>query len=58
MTVQYSDDAGTTWHSASVAGSKVIFPTPAGPSISLKSHVTDKAGNTTDQTVIAAYTIR
>jgi hypothetical protein len=34
---------------------QAIFPTPAGTSISLKSTATDTSGNTTTQTVIAAY---
>jgi hypothetical protein len=58
LTVEYSSDAGTTWHPATVAGTQLIFPTPAGKTISLKSQATDKAGNATTQTVIAAYTIR
>lgn len=57
LTVQYSDNAGTTWHPATIAGPNLIFPTPAGTTISLKSEATDKSGNTTDQTVIAAYII-
>ncbi|MEV4263135.1 S8 family serine peptidase [Kribbella sp. NPDC049584] len=56
--IQYSDDGGATWKQAPVAGSKAIFPTPAGKTISLRSTVTDAAGNSTTQTVIAAYSMR
>ncbi|WP_371407243.1 S8 family serine peptidase [Kribbella sp. NBC_00662] len=56
--VQYSDDGGATWKQAPVAGNKAIFPTPAGKTISLRSTATDAAGNSTTQTVIAAYTMR
>jgi hypothetical protein len=57
LTVQYSAEAGATWHPATVAGSRLIFPTPAGTTISLRSTATDKSGNATTQTVIAAYPI-
>jgi subtilisin family serine protease len=56
--VQYSDDGGATWKQAPVAGNKAIFPTPAGNTVSLRSTATDAAGNSTTQTVIAAYTMR
>ncbi|HZX06239.1 S8 family serine peptidase [Kribbella sp.] len=56
--IEYSDDAGTTWRQAPVAGGNAIFPTPAGATISLRSTATDAAGNSTTQTVIAAYTVR
>ena len=62
LEVQVSGDNGTTWKAASVvpsgAGYKAVFPTPAGTSVSLKATVLDTAGNTTDQTVIAAYPLR
>ncbi|MEU4196067.1 S8 family peptidase [Kribbella sp. NPDC026611] len=57
LTIQYSDDAGATWKTAAVGGGKAIFPTPAGAWISLKSTATDAAGNTTTQTVTAAYRV-
>ncbi|MEV5963282.1 S8 family serine peptidase [Kribbella sp. NPDC051952] len=57
LTVEYSSDAGTTWHKATVVGSKVVFKTPAGNKISLRSTAADNSGNTTTQTVITAYTI-
>ncbi|MFI5696229.1 S8 family peptidase [Kribbella sp. NPDC051586] len=56
--IQYSDDGGVTWKQAPVAGDKAIFPTPAGDTISLRSTATDAAGNSTTQTVIAAYRMR
>ena len=56
--IQYSDDGGVTWKQAPVAGGKAIFPTPAGKTISLRSTATDAAGNSTTQTVIAAYSMR
>ncbi|MFG1814623.1 S8 family serine peptidase [Kribbella sp. NPDC049174] len=62
LQVQVSGDGGTTWKAASVvpsgAGYKAVFATPAGPSVSLKATLVDAAGNTTDQTVIAAYPLR
>ncbi|MDX2967580.1 S8 family serine peptidase [Kribbella solani] len=58
LKVEYSDDAGVTWRQAPVTGGKAIFPTPAGKSVSLRSTATDAAGNTTTQTVIAAYNHR
>ncbi|MER7244256.1 S8 family peptidase [Kribbella sp. NPDC000426] len=56
--VQYSDDGGASWKQAPVAGNKAIFPTPAGNTVSLRATATDAAGNSTTQTVIAAYTMR
>ncbi|WP_329005899.1 S8 family peptidase [Kribbella sp. NBC_00709] len=56
--LQYSDDDGATWRQAPVAGGKAIFPTPAGKTISLRSTATDAAGDSTTQTVIAAYAMR
>jgi len=41
-----------------VVGGKAVFATPAGTSISLKSTATDAAGNTTTQSVIAAYAVQ
>ncbi|HEY3513013.1 S8 family peptidase [Kribbella sp. NPDC051137] len=56
--IEYSGDAGATWREAPVVGGKAIFPTPPGSSISLRSTATDATGNTTTQTVIAAYNLR
>jgi hypothetical protein len=62
LEVQVSGDEGKTWKAAAVvrsgAGYKAIFVTPKGGSVSLKAHVVDAAGNTTDQTVIGAYPLR
>ncbi|MFG1912938.1 S8 family serine peptidase [Kribbella sp. NPDC048928] len=56
--IEYSGDGGATWRQAPVAGGKAIFPTPAGKAVSLRSTATDAAGNSTTQTVLAAYTLR
>ncbi|HEY3559819.1 MAG TPA: S8 family serine peptidase [Kribbella sp.] len=56
--IEYSGDGGATWRQAPVAGGEAIFPTPAGKAVSLRSTATDAAGNTTTQTVIAAYNLR
>ncbi|WP_020392435.1 S8 family serine peptidase [Kribbella catacumbae] len=62
LELQVSGDDGKTWKPASVvragAGYKAIFATPAGGAISLKAHLVDAVGNTTDQTVIGAYLLR
>jgi subtilisin family serine protease len=64
VTLQVSGDGGKTWRAASVVRTgkttyKAIFRTPAGAKlISLRSTLTDKAGNTAGQTVINAYRIR
>jgi hypothetical protein len=60
LTVQVSGDNGTTWSAAAVAPVghghyKAIFKTPAGPTVSLRSHLVDGAGNATDLTVISSY---
>nr|WP_239062346.1 S8 family serine peptidase [Streptomyces sp. SID13031] len=59
VAVQVSGDDGKTWKAATVvrsgAGYQAIFATPAGAKVSLRAQVADVAGNTTDQTVIAAY---
>jgi hypothetical protein len=56
--IEYSDNAGATWRQAPVAGGKAVFPTPAGKTVSLRATATDAAGNSTTQTVIAAYSLR
>ena len=62
LELKVSGDDGKTWKPASVvragAGYKAIFATPKGAAISLKAHLVDAAGNTTDQTVIGAYLLR
>ncbi|WP_433016549.1 S8 family serine peptidase [Kribbella sp. CA-294648] len=62
LELKVSGDDGKTWKPASVvrvgAGYKAIFATPKGGAISLKAHLVDAAGNTTDQTVIGAYLLR
>ncbi|TCC50131.1 hypothetical protein E0H75_17785 [Kribbella capetownensis] len=63
-TLQYSADGGTTWRAAPLApgsGGKytAIFPTPKeGKTVSLKLHLADADGNTTDLTTIDAYQLR
>ncbi|HEY9337515.1 MAG TPA: S8 family serine peptidase [Kribbella sp.] len=56
--IEYSGDAGATWRQAPVVGGKAVFPTPAGKAVSLRATATDAAGNSTTQTVIAAYSLR
>ena len=63
LTVQVSGDGGKTWKNAAVAPIghgryKAIFQTPAGKSVSLRSHLVDGAGNVTDLTVIGSYAMR
>ncbi len=62
LALQVSGDNGKTWKPAAVvrvgAGYKAIFATPKGAAVSLKAHLVDAAGNTTDQTVIGAYLLR
>ncbi|WP_238161259.1 S8 family serine peptidase [Kribbella antibiotica] len=58
--LQVSGDGGKTWHRASVTRSgssyRAFFVTPKNATtISLKTHVVDAAGNTTDLTTIGAY---
>jgi hypothetical protein len=60
LTIQVSGDDGKTWRDAAVAPIghgryKAIFKTPAGKSVSLRSHLVDGAGNATDLTVIRSY---
>jgi hypothetical protein len=62
LELKVSGDDGKTWKSAAVvrvgSGYKAIFATPKGGAISLKAHLVDAAGNTTDQTTIGAYQLR
>jgi hypothetical protein len=59
LEIQVSGDDGVTWKKASVvrvgSGYKAIFATPKGTTVSLKAHLVDAGGNSTDQTTIAAY---
>jgi subtilisin family serine protease len=63
-TLQYSADGGTTWRTAPLAPEAAgkytaIFPTPKeGKTVSLKLHLADADGNTTDLTTIDAYHLR
>ncbi|GAA0596194.1 S8 family serine peptidase [Kribbella sandramycini] len=61
LKVQVSGD-GTKWTEAKVQrtakGYRASFATPAGPSVSLRAQLVDKAGNTTEQAVIAAYLLK
>jgi len=63
VTVDYSTDDGTTWHSATVAtvnaqtGSytaTVVHPSGSG-FVSLRAHAVDFAGNTVTETITRAY---
>jgi hypothetical protein len=62
--VQASGDEGKTWLAvvavrADDRNCKAVFPAPArAKSVSLRTHVVDADGNTTDQTTIVAYVQR
>jgi len=62
--LQVSGDDGKTWRRAAVVpvgkgAYKAIFATPQGAkTVSLKAHVVDAGGNTTDQTTIGAYPLK
>jgi hypothetical protein len=62
LELKVSGDDGRTWKPAAVvrsgSGYKAIFVTPKGGAVSLKAHLVDAAGNTTDQTTIGAYQFR
>ncbi|MEV6413400.1 S8 family serine peptidase [Kribbella sp. NPDC051718] len=62
LELKVSGDDGKTWKSAAVvrtrSGYQAIFVTPKGGAVSLKAHLVDAAGNTTDQTTIGAYQFR
>ncbi|MEU4394951.1 S8 family serine peptidase [Kribbella sp. NPDC023855] len=62
LKVEVSGDNGTTWKQALVTrttkGYQAAFITPAGPTVSLRAHLVDRAGNTTDQSVISAYKLK
>lgn len=62
LKVEVSGDNGTTWTSAKVIrttkGYQAAFVTPAGPTVSLRAHLVDRTGNTTDQSVISAYKLK
>jgi len=62
LKVEVSGDNGATWTTAKVTrtagGYKATFTTPAGSTVSLRSHLVDRSGNTTDQTTISAYHLK
>ncbi|WP_405055817.1 S8 family serine peptidase [Kribbella sp. NBC_01505] len=62
LKVEVSGDNGATWTTAKVrqtsAGYLATFITPAGSSISLRAHLVDRAGNTTDQSTTSAYHLK
>jgi hypothetical protein len=62
LELKVSGDDGKTWKPAAVvrtgAGYRAIFVTPKGGSVSLRAHLVDAVGNTTDQTTIGAYQFR
>lgn len=62
LTVEVSGDNGTTWTTTKIrktpTGYAAIFSTQAGPTVSLRAHLTDRDNNTTDQTVISAYHLK
>ncbi|TDD59399.1 hypothetical protein E1263_15260 [Kribbella antibiotica] len=62
LTVEVSGDDGKTWTPAKVRrtgqGFTAVFNTPAGAGISLRTSVTDKAGNNTTQSVLNAYRLK
>ena len=57
VAIQYSAD-GKTWKPTVIAGSRAVFPTPSSAEVSLRAVVTDRAGNTTTQTLIGAYQLK
>ncbi|WP_030488001.1 S8 family serine peptidase [Micromonospora chokoriensis] len=59
--VQVSFDGGVTWRTARTSGSGTRYTAtvPAGRgTVSLRVQATDRAGNSVDQTVLAAYGLR
>jgi hypothetical protein len=60
LTARAASSTGTGNWPASRTGSgyQAIFVTPKGGAVSLKAHLADAAGNTTDQTTIGAYQFR
>ncbi len=62
LKIEVSGDNGTTWTTAKVtrtaSGYNATFTTPAGPTVSLRAHLVDHAGNTTDQSTISAYHLK
>jgi subtilisin family serine protease len=59
LTVEVSYDSGETWHSLPVRdGAVMVDNPPAGGTVSFRAEVTDRDGNTTEQTVIDAYRTR
>ncbi|GAB3462933.1 S8 family peptidase [Actinophytocola sediminis] len=60
VTVEASYDDGQTWHQVPVTSrQEAVLDHPAGASsVSLRASATDRDGNTVNQTVIRAYTLR
>ncbi len=62
LKVEVSGDNGTSWTQALVTrttkGYLATFTTPTGPTVSLRAHLVDRAGNTTNQSVISAYKLK
>ncbi|MEU3985989.1 S8 family serine peptidase [Streptomyces sp. NPDC026672] len=59
LKVSVSYDGGDTWHRLDVRGGRVsVHNPPAGGSVSFRSQVTDRGGDTFSQTVIDAYRTR
>jgi subtilisin family serine protease len=62
LSVEASFDGGTTWTPVPLAGSgtqrRATVTNPAGGTVSLRARAADAAGDSTEQTVIAAYTVR
>ncbi|MBB0229440.1 hypothetical protein FOE67_07915, partial [Streptomyces calidiresistens] len=67
LRIEVSLDGGNTWKTAKVTGkatdkkdnrSFTVHNPPAGGSVSLRAHLTDREGNTTEQTIIDAWRTR
>ena len=57
--VQVSYDQGATWQTAPVIGGYALLCQPANAkSVSLRATAADRAGNSVDQTIIDAYSLR
>lgn len=59
LSVEVSYDEGTDWNPARVVDGKIVLNHPDGAqSVSLRANATDEQGNTVEQTVIKAYTLK
>ncbi|MBB0229441.1 S8 family serine peptidase [Streptomyces calidiresistens] len=67
LRIEVSLDGGNTWKTTKVTGkagdkkdnrSFTVHNPPAGGSVSLRAHLTDREGNTTEQTIIDAWRTR